>query len=46
MTVLTSFNHKISLELRAEIEDFFYQEADFIDERRFKEWLEMLHDDI
>lgn len=46
MTVLTSFDHKISIELRAEIEDFFYQEADFIDERRFKDWLEMLHDDI
>lgn len=46
MTVLTSFDYKISLELRAEIEDFFYQEADCIDERRFKDWLEMLHEDI
>lgn len=46
MTVLTNFDHKISLELRAEIEDFFYQEADFIDERKFKDWLDMLHDDI
>jgi len=46
MTVLTNFDHKISLELRAEIEDFFYQEADCIDERRFKDWLEMLHEDI
>lgn len=46
MTVLTGFDHKISLELRAEIEDFFYQEADCIDERCFKDWLDMLHEDI
>jgi 3-phenylpropionate/cinnamic acid dioxygenase small subunit len=46
MTVLTQIQHQISLELRAEIEDFFYLEADLIDERKFKDWLELLHEDI
>lgn len=32
--------------LRAEIEDFFYEEADALDERRFDDWLAMLHEEI
>lgn len=29
-----------------EIEDFFYAEADLLDERRFEQWLDLLTDDI
>ena len=32
--------------LRSEIEEFFYDEAEHIDNRRFQEWLEMLHEDL
>lgn len=32
--------------LKADIEDFYYQEADLLDERRFREWLELLADDV
>jgi len=32
--------------LRAEIEEFFYLEADLLDERRFREWLDLLADDL
>ncbi|MDC4992365.1 3-phenylpropionate/cinnamic acid dioxygenase subunit beta [Acinetobacter baumannii] len=46
MTVLTDIKPAIDLALKAEIEDFFYQEADYIDERKFKDWLDMLHEDI
>lgn len=46
MTIFKSLKSDISLELKAEIEDFFYQEADYIDERKFKDWLDMLHEDI
>ena len=33
-------------QLREEVEEFLYQEADLLDERRFKEWLELLADDL
>src|SRR5277367_6051656 len=33
-------------QLRQEIEDFLYQEADLLDQRRFKEWLELLAEDL
>ena len=33
-------------ELKQEIEDFLYQEADLLDQRRFKEWLELLAEDL
>jgi 3-phenylpropionate/cinnamic acid dioxygenase small subunit len=33
-------------ELRAEIEDFYYTEAQLLDERRFPEWLDLLTDDL
>ncbi|MCA2011557.1 3-phenylpropionate/cinnamic acid dioxygenase subunit beta [Pararhodobacter sp. CCB-MM2] len=32
--------------LRAEIEEFFYDEAECLDTRRFEEWLGMLHEDL
>lgn len=32
--------------LREQIESFFYLEADLLDERRFQEWLDCLHEDL
>ncbi|MCC8972331.1 3-phenylpropionate/cinnamic acid dioxygenase subunit beta [Bradyrhizobium brasilense] len=32
--------------LKADIEDFYYHEADLLDDRRFRDWLELLTDDI
>jgi 3-phenylpropionate/cinnamic acid dioxygenase small subunit len=32
--------------LKQEIEDFLYREADLLDQRRFKEWLELLAEDL
>jgi 3-phenylpropionate/cinnamic acid dioxygenase small subunit len=32
--------------LKADIEDFYYHEADLLDERRFRDWLELLTEDI
>ena len=33
-------------QLRDEIEDFLYFEADLLDQRRFKEWLDLLAEDL
>ncbi len=33
-------------ELRREVEEFLYDEAEMLDERRFKEWLDTLADDL
>jgi 3-phenylpropionate/cinnamic acid dioxygenase small subunit len=33
-------------ELKQEIEEFLYHEADLLDQRRFKEWLELLAEDL
>ena len=33
-------------ELRLDIEDFLYYEADLLDDRRFDDWLELLADDV
>jgi 3-phenylpropionate/cinnamic acid dioxygenase small subunit len=33
-------------ELRHQIEDFLYLEAELLDERRLREWLELLADDV
>jgi 3-phenylpropionate/cinnamic acid dioxygenase small subunit len=33
-------------QLKQEIEDFLYEEADLLDQRRFREWLELLADDL
>ena len=35
-----------ALLLQREIEAFYYQEAELLDERRFEEWLDMLAEDI
>ena len=35
-----------SVALRLQVEDFYYLEADLLDERRYEEWLELLADDI
>src|SRR5215472_12781395 len=32
--------------LKADIEDFYYHEADLLDDRRFRDWLDLLTDDI
>lgn len=32
--------------LRREIEEFYYDEAEAIDTRRFEDWLDMLHEDL
>ncbi len=32
--------------LKADIEDFYFNEADLLDERRFRDWLDILADDI
>src|SRR5580704_3450743 len=32
--------------LKADVEDFYYQEADLLDDRRFRDWLDILADDI
>jgi 3-phenylpropionate/cinnamic acid dioxygenase small subunit len=32
--------------LKADVEDFYYHEADLLDDRRFRDWLELLADDI
>ncbi|WAB99770.1 3-phenylpropionate/cinnamic acid dioxygenase subunit beta [Pseudomonas putida] len=34
------------LDITPEIASFFYYEADLMDERRYNEWLELLHEDI
>ncbi|WGS22445.1 MULTISPECIES: 3-phenylpropionate/cinnamic acid dioxygenase subunit beta [unclassified Bradyrhizobium] len=32
--------------LKADVEDFYYREADLIDDRRFRDWLDLVADDI
>src|ERR1700677_1331729 len=32
--------------LKADVEDFYYHEADLLDERRFRDWLDLLAEDI
>ena len=32
--------------LKADVEDLYYREADLLDDRRFRDWLELLADDI
>lgn len=36
----------MNFELRCEVEDFLFHEADLLDDRRFDEWLELLTDDL
>jgi 3-phenylpropionate/cinnamic acid dioxygenase small subunit len=33
-------------DLKSEIEAFYYDEAEFLDDRRYQEWLDMLADDL
>lgn len=33
-------------QLKADVEDFYYHEADLLDDRRFRDWLDILTDDI
>lgn len=33
-------------QLKADVEDFLYEEANLLDERRFRDWLDLLSDDI
>ncbi|MEN3347630.1 MAG: hypothetical protein V7632_1265 [Bradyrhizobium sp.] len=32
--------------LKADVEDFYYREADLLDDRRFRDWLELLAEDV
>jgi 3-phenylpropionate/cinnamic acid dioxygenase small subunit len=32
--------------LKADVEDFYYHEADLLDDRRFRDWLELLTEDV
>lgn len=32
--------------LKADIEDFYFREADLLDDRRFRDWLDILADDV
>ncbi len=44
---MSSQNGKIAqVLLKYEIEEFLYQEAEILDERRFEEWLDLLTDDM
>jgi 3-phenylpropionate/cinnamic acid dioxygenase small subunit len=36
----------VRFRLKQEIEDFLYLEADLLDERRFREWLDLLAEDV
>ncbi|MEK6437693.1 aromatic-ring-hydroxylating dioxygenase subunit beta [Pseudonocardia sp. T1-2H] len=36
----------VSVELQHEIEQFYYHEAEMLDEARFREWLDLVSDDI
>lgn len=36
----------MNFELRCEVEDFLFHEADLLDDRCFEQWLELLTDDI
>ena len=39
-------NAEATYRLKLAIEEFYYREADLLDERRFREWLDMLADDL
>ena len=44
---MTDRNEEIAhLLLKQQIEEFFYQEAELLDERRYEDWLELLADDV
>ena len=46
MTEALSKERAAYLDLMREIEDFFYKEADLLDEREYDQWLDLLAEDI
>ena len=46
MTAASALSAQELRDLRLEIEDFFYYEADLLDDRRYDEWLDLLADDV
>jgi 3-phenylpropionate/cinnamic acid dioxygenase small subunit len=38
--------HRMKHDLRHAVEDFFYLEAELLDDRRLREWLDLLTDDV
>src|ERR1700752_1430164 len=46
MTLVDRTDALATLLLQAEVERFFSAEAELLDERRFDEWLELLHEDL
>jgi 3-phenylpropionate/cinnamic acid dioxygenase small subunit len=44
---VTAANAQLArLVLKEEVEEFLYQEAELLDERRYEEWLSLLTDDV
>jgi 3-phenylpropionate/cinnamic acid dioxygenase small subunit len=41
-----SSEHRMNHDLRHAIEDFFYFEAELLDDRRLRDWLDLLTDDV
>ncbi|RKL67077.1 aromatic-ring-hydroxylating dioxygenase subunit beta [Salipaludibacillus neizhouensis] len=41
-----SVSSQVSLEIKDQITNFLYQESFFLDNRKYKEWLELLSDDL
>jgi 3-phenylpropionate/cinnamic acid dioxygenase small subunit len=39
-------NHRVSTELQHEVEQFFYREAELLDDGKFREWLDLVAEDI
>lgn len=46
MTSLDGLRDRVGAELRAEITDLLYHEAELLDEGRLREWLDLLTDDV
>lgn len=42
----SSVSSQVPLEIKDQITDFLYQESYFLDNRKYKEWLELLSDDL
>lgn len=43
---MSHLQNKVSPEIQSEIMNLYYQEAYYLDNRKYKEWLELLTDDI
>ena len=46
MTAASQTDPVNALLIKSEVEDFFSLEAELLDERRFNEWLDLLHEDL